>query len=117
MCIRDRCSPWSTGTASTAAGTAGSPRTWRGAATRCTCTTCAATAARAAVAAQVVHVHRVAAPRHVLGEPAVPAAVLAVPVDHGEHGGRRAFGAPRLARQQETVGGRELRGSVLHGPA
>src|SRR5665647_3044042 len=65
-----------------------------------------AAAARAAVAAQVVHVHRVASRRQRLGEPAVAAAVLAVPVDYGEHGGRLALGAPRLARQQETVGGR-----------
>ena len=64
--------------------------------------------------AQVVHVHGVAARRHVLGKPAVAAAVLAVPVDHGEHGGRLAFGAPRLTRQQKTVGGGELRGGMRH---
>jgi hypothetical protein len=68
-----------------------------------------AAAGRAAVAAQVVRVHGVAASRQDLGEPAVAAAVLAVPVDPGEHGRRRALRAPRLARQQEAVGGRELR--------
>ena len=44
-----------------------------------------------------------------------PSAVLAVVHGYGEHGGRGALEAPRLARQQKTVGGRELHGGVFHG--
>ena len=74
----------------------------------------AARAGRLAVPAQVVRVHRVATSRHVLPEPGVTAAVVAVPVDKGDHGHRlhqlldvRAGREPRL-QVQALAGPHEL---------
>ena len=74
----------------------------------------AARTGRQAVPAQVVRVHRVAARGHVLPEPGVATAVVAVPVDEGDHGHRlhelldvRTGRKPRL-QVQALAGAHEL---------
>ncbi len=74
----------------------------------------AATPRRAAVAAQIEGEHRVAARQHVIDEEAVAAAVLAVAMHYGEHGGHRTVGHPGLPDEANAVFRLEVAHVVPH---